>query len=69
VIWYIDDYGLSPEALEKKYEKLGYHPGYWKDQWELCSHTNPDYWVWVRGKLWDEQDELDEDNPYNGGLV
>ena len=67
--WNIDDYGLHPKDLEDKYERKGAHPDY---DWvtfrrEVSGHGVNDeaYWIWVKSKLQDEQEELDRDKHYN----
>lgn len=63
----IDDYGLSADQLSEKYERHDAHPNYLVADWQLevmDGDTRRSYWDWVTGKLADEQDELDRDNPY-----
>lgn len=68
--FYINDYGLTPGALNNKYRASGEHPGFPIDVWRLRVHdgdTLHGYWTWVCGRLQVEEDELDRDNPYNRG--
>lgn len=67
--WSIDDYGLTSQQLEEKYEKRGAHHTY---DWTLCRQeiaskdaSDETYWHWVKRKLQAEQAELDLSNPYN----
>ena len=70
--FYTDDYGMTAEQLEAKYDPSGSeddaHPGY--TVWDYVQvvaqrSTRLGYWEWVRSKLEEEQDELDRDNPHN----
>lgn len=60
----IDDYNLTAEQLEVKYERRGEHPEY-----SICRFYNehphsPDYWPWAVKQLEAEAEELKRDNPY-----
>ena len=61
--WSIADYGLTAEQLAVKYEKRGYHPEY--NGYAYLTESDVPYWSWVVLQLQQEQDELDQDNPYN----
>ena len=68
--FYIEDYELSAEQLDEKYnpEGDGQHPGYTRRAWRSAvaqEDTLCGYWDWVWHMLDIEQTELDEDNPYN----
>lgn len=65
----ISDFGLTADELALKYEKLGYHPDYRFDYYQVL-FSKPDddddkaYWAWVVTKLQEEEDDLCKDSPY-----
>ncbi len=72
----IPDFGLSDEQLRDRYDPDGdddkSHPaaGFaWWDWFQAVAQrtTRDGYWVWLRMKLVEAQDDLDldRDNPYN----
>jgi hypothetical protein len=63
--WSIEDYGLTAEQLEVKYEKRGEHHEYLISNFYRQDPYKLTYWPWVVKKLEGEADELDRDNPYN----
>lgn len=70
---YINDYDLTAEQLDDKYnpDGDGEHPGYTRDAWRQAVSnldTLSGYWAWVAHQLQAEQEDLDNDNPYTQHL-
>lgn len=59
----IEDYGLTAQQLEDKYQKLDYHFNYRRLDHINSGVTTP-YWDWVKVQLEAEEDELQRANPY-----
>lgn len=60
----IQDFDLTPSALELKYEKKDTHPNYTRELYNVTKYSDLPYWEWVRAQLALEQDQLDKDSPY-----
>ncbi len=63
----IDDFGLTAEQLEDKYEKKGAHPEYRVGDWIRAVNLDATllgYWEFVYYQLIDEEEQLQADSPY-----
>lgn len=63
MLYAIDDYGLTAQQLEDKYQKLDYHFNYRRLDYINSGVTIP-YWDWVKIQLEAEEDQLQRSNPY-----